>query len=115
MARRRGRGKKDESFLAVLLASPWQVSAGVGVAVFVALKWILPAMAGGNMFLKPISAAASSVAWLFALAFFLVGAVVFAKEKSAKGKLRLVEPSLHNGAVHRPASQEPSWAKYAGR
>lgn len=113
MARRRGRGKKDESFLEVLLASPWQVSAGVGVAVFVALKWILPAMAGGNMFLKPISAAASSVAWLFALAFFLIGAVVFAKEKSAKGKLRVVEPSLHDGAAHRPTPQEPTWAKYA--
>lgn len=114
MARRRGRGKNDESFLEVLLASPWQVSVGVGVVVFVALKWVLPAMAGGNMFLKPISAAASSVAWLFAGAFFLIGAVVFAKEKSIKGKLRVVEPSLHDGAAHRPAPQEPTWAKYAG-
>lgn len=73
MARRRGRGRKNESLVEVLLASPWQVSIGVGVAVFVGLKWVLPAMAGGNMFLKPISAAASSVAWLFAGAFFLIG------------------------------------------
>lgn len=114
MARRRGRGKRDESFVEVLLASPWQVSVGVGVAVFVGLKWILPAMAGGNMFLKPISAAASSVAWLFAGAFFLIGAVVFAKEKAAKGKLRMVEPSLLDGDTPRSAPQEPSWAKYAG-
>ena len=114
MARRRGRGRKDESFVEVLLAAPWQVSVGVGVAVFVGLKWILPAMAGGNMFLKPISAAASSVAWLFAGAFFLIGAVVFAKEKAAKGKLRVVEPSLRDGDTHKSAPQEPSWAKYAG-
>lgn len=66
MARRRGRGKKDELFVEVLLAAPWQVSVGVGVAVFIGLKWILPAMAAGNMFLKPISVAASSVAWLVA-------------------------------------------------
>jgi len=114
MARRRRRGKRDESFVEILLALPWQVSVGVGVAVFIGLKWILPAMAGGNMFLKPISAAASSVAWLFAGAFFLIGAVVFAKEKTAKGKLRVVEPTLHNGDTHRSAPQEPSWATYAG-
>lgn len=114
MARRRGRGRKDESFVEVLLTSPWQVSVGVGVAVFVGLKWILPAMAGGNMFLKPISAAASSVAWLFAGAFFLIGAVVFAKEKSSKAKLGVVEPSRHAGDAQRSARQEPSWAKYAG-
>ncbi len=114
MARTRGRGRKNESFVDVLLAAPWQGSVGVGVAVFVGLKWILPAMAGGNMFLKPISAAASSVAWLFAGAFFLIGAVVFAKEKAAKGKLRVAEPSFHDGSGHRRASQKPSWAKYAG-
>lgn len=113
MVRRRRRSKKDDSFIEALLTSPWQVSVGVGVAVFVGLKWILPAMAGSNMFLKPISTAASSVAWLFAGAFFLIGVLVFAKEKAAKGKLRVVEPSLHDGVAHRSAPQEPSWAKHA--
>lgn len=108
MARRRGRGRKDESFVEVLLAAPWHVSVGVGVAVFVGLKWILPAMAGGNMFLKPISAAASSVAWLFAGAFFLIGAVVFAKEKAAKGKLAAVEPAIGGTSRDRQRRSEPS-------
>lgn len=108
MARRRGRGKRGESFVEVLLTSPWQVSVGVGVAVFVGLKWILPAMAGGNMFLKPISAAASSVAWLFAGAFFLIGAVVFAKEKAAKGKIRAIEPALGGTVFDRQGRGEPS-------
>ena len=114
MTCRRWRGRKDESFLQVLLASSWQVSVGLGVAVFVALKWVLPTIAGSNMFLKPISAAASNVAWLFAGAFFLIGAVVFAKEKSIKGKLRVVEPSLNDDAAHRLTPQEPTGAKYVG-
>lgn len=108
MARRRGRGRKDQSFVEVLLQLPWQVSVGVGVAVFVGLKWILPAMAGGNMFLKPISVAASGVAWLFAGAFFFIGAVVFAKEKAVKGKLRAVEPALGGTAFDRQGRSEPS-------
>lgn len=115
MARRRGRGKKDESFVEVLLAAPWQVSVGVGVAVFIGLKWILPALAGGNMFLKPISAAASSVAWLFAGAFFLIGAIVFAKDKAAKGKLLAVEPALGGASsFDRQGCSEPSSMRREG-
>jgi len=108
MARRRGRGRKDESFIEVLLGAPWQVSVGVGVAVFVGLKWILPAMAGGNMFLKPISVAASGVAWLFAGVFFLIGAIVFAKAKAAKGKLAAVEPAIGRISRDRQGRGEPS-------
>jgi restriction system protein len=108
MARRRGRGRKDESFVEVLLAAPWQVSVGVGVAVFVGLKWILPAMAGGNIFLKPISVAASGVAWLFAGVFFLIGAMVFAKEKAAKGKIAAVEPAIGGNSRDREERSEPS-------
>lgn len=108
MARRKGRNRKDESCVEVLLGAPWQVSVGAGVAVFVGLKWILPAMAGGNMFLKPISAAASGVAWLFAGVFFLIGAIVFAKEKAAKGKLAAVEPVIGGVSRYRQAGIESS-------
>lgn len=82
-----------------------------GIAVFIGLKWILPAMAGGNMFLKPISAAASSLAWLFAGAFFLIGAVVFAKEKAAKGKLAAVESAIGGLPRDRQGRSEPSSMK----
>lgn len=112
MARRIKRGKKDESFIKVLLASPWQVSVGVGVAVFVGLKWILPVLAGGNMFLKPISAAASSAAWLFATPFFLIGAIVFAKENAGKGRLPAIEPALGGTSVERLGRNEPLSAKW---
>lgn len=114
MARRNKGGKKNESFIEDLLASPWQVSVGVGVAVFVGLKWILPALAGDNMFLKPISAAASSVAWLFAGGFFFIAAVVFAKKKAEKTKLRGAEPSFGITSINQIRREEPSWSKWAG-
>lgn len=114
MVRRRGRGRKGESLIEVLLTSPWQVSVGVGVAVLVGLKWVLPAMAVGNMFLKPISAAASSVAWPFAGAFFLIGIVAFARGKAGKGKLRLVELPPRETSDHLSARKEPAWAQWAG-
>lgn len=109
---RKGRYRRDrESFLETLFSLPWQVSVGLGVAVFVGLKWILPALGAGNMFLKPISAAAAGVAWIFSGAFFLIGAIVFAKEKARKAK------SANNGATVIPIRspnewKEPSWAKH---
>jgi restriction system protein len=86
---------------------PWQVSVGLGVAVFIGLKWILPALGAGNMFLKPISAAAAAVAWIFSGAFFLIGVIVFVKEKASKSKSATVTPL-------RPPEKwkEPSWAKH---
>jgi restriction system protein len=115
MARRKRGSEKDESLIDVLLASPWQVSIGVGVAVFIGLKWILPALAGDNMFLKPISSAASSVAWLFAGVFFLIGAVVFAKKKAETAKPRAVEPAIGHTSIDRLGREEPSWSEWAGR
>ena len=111
MARRGRGGKKNESFIETLLTLPWQVSVGLGVAVFVGLKWILPALGAGNMFLKPISAAAAGVAWIFSGAFFLIGAMVFAKEKASKAKVAT------KGATAVPIRspnewKEPSWAKH---
>jgi len=115
MARRgRRRGRKEESFIEVLLASPWQVSVGVGVAVFFGLKWILPALAGGNMFLKPIAAAASGVAWMFSGMFFLIGLAVFAKQKASQTKPQIVEPAIGSGTAT-STQQEPSWAQRAGQ
>ena len=92
---------KHIPFVDVLLAAPWQVSVVVGVVVFIGLKWILPALAGSNMFLKPISAASSSVAWLFGGFFLLMGAAVFAKSKIAKERLSAATPTIQ-GVSPRP-------------
>jgi restriction system protein len=92
-----------------LLASPWQVSILTGIATWVGLKWIFPALAGGNMFLKPISAMASSIAWLFAGAFFLIGAIAFAKERR-----QAVAPAPGRTPAARHARIEPSGSPLAG-
>ncbi len=107
MARRRGKGK--ESFIDTLFGLPWQASVGLGVAMFIGLKWILPAVGAGNMFLKPIAAAASSVAWIFSGVFFLIGALVYAKSVAVRKKAPV--SSISSGA----ARGEPSWAKHATR
>ena len=112
MARERSDQRKRESLIDTLLTSPWQVSAGVGVAVFVGLKWILPALSAGNMFLKPISAAAAGAAWIFAGIFFVIGAIVFAKEKTNKAKaLTKGESLVRNRSADK--WKEPSWAPHA--
>jgi len=84
MARRRR--KQNKSFLDELLDAPWQVSLVVGVLAFIGLKWVLPGMAGGNMFLAPIAQAASGLAWLASGFFFLIGLAVFAKSAATKAK-----------------------------
>lgn len=88
---------------------PWQFSAGFGVAVYVLLKGVFPAIAGGNMFLQPLSAAASNAAWLFSGAFFLIAAIVFAKEKMAKGKTQAIEPAIGSTVIKQKDRQEPAY------
>lgn len=106
MARRR---RDKESFIDTLFGLPWQASVVLGVAVFIGLKWILPAVGAGNMFLKPIAAAASSVAWLFSGVFFLIGALVYTKSVAERKKAPVlgISPGVTRG--------EPSWAKHATR
>lgn len=69
-------------------------------------------LAGSNRFLKPISAAASGVAWIFSGAFFLIGAIVFAKERATKAKAA-PEWSPTTREMGEESRREPSWAKYA--
>lgn len=59
----------------VLLATPWQLSAGFAVTVFIALKWIIPAMASGNMILKAVAVPLSQIAWLFGGFFLLIAGI----------------------------------------
>lgn len=80
------RRRKQKSFVDELLEAPWQLSIVLGVAVFIFLKWIFPSMGAGNMFLKPIAIAASSLAWMFSGFFFLIGAMVYFKTSATRAK-----------------------------
>lgn len=90
---------------------PWQVSAGIGAALFVGLKWILPAMSAGNMFLKPMSSAFANLAWLFSGVFFIIGAVVFLKEQTIK-KRQANEQGLALTKLKPDKRQEPTAQSY---
>jgi restriction system protein len=79
----RRRKKQSESLVDSLMGAPWQVSMIVAAAVFIGMKWILPALAGGNVLLKPMSQAVSGFAWLFSGFFFLIGVFVYLKEKKS--------------------------------
>jgi len=109
MAYRR-RGRKRTSMIDDLLGLPWQFSVGLGVAVLLFLKGVFPAVAGGNMFMQPVAAAASNLAWLFSGAFFLIAAIVFTKEKISKGKNRAIEPTIRTSTPRQKVRQEPAYS-----
>jgi len=47
--------RKPVSLGQILLIAPWWVSASLGVLAFIVLRWVLPAWAGDNIFLKSFS------------------------------------------------------------
>lgn len=88
------RRKHNPSLIDLLLDSPWQVSVVTGVIVYAALKWLLPSILAGNMFLGTLSLALSEMAAWFASAFFLIGFLVFIKTTAKKARARPVEPVM---------------------
>ena len=96
------RRRKQKSLLDELVEAPWQVSVVIGVAAFIFLRWIFPSIGAGNMFLKPIAMAASSLAWIFASFFFLIGAIVYFKTAAAKAKQGAGSLHVINGLGSRP-------------
>ena len=111
MARRR---RKNESGIDVLLSLPWQVSVLLGIVIFAGMKWMLPAMWSNNMFLKPMAAAFSGIAWLFGGFFLLIGVVAFAAQKMAASKaLATGGKAAFRGGTPSPEWKPPRWAKPA--
>ena len=88
------RRKHNPSLIDLLLDAPWQASVVTGVVVYAALKWLLPSILAGNMFLGPLSQALSEMAAWFASAFFLIGLLVFIKASAKKERVRPVEPVM---------------------
>lgn len=69
----------------VLIQAPWQVSAALAVAVFVGLRWVLPAVTKTDVFTAAVVSAAVRLAWLpsLILGMFAVISAVLAKRKRA--------------------------------
>lgn len=78
MARRRKEGLAD-----LLVVLPWWVSAGLGCAAFVVLRWIMPATLGHNPILTGVVAGTHALAWPALLFFGVVGVIAFVKARAS--------------------------------
>jgi hypothetical protein len=58
--REKSKRKRNELPVEILFSMPWQISAGIGTALLFGLKWLLPAMSAGNMFLNNVHCVLSS-------------------------------------------------------
>lgn len=119
MARRRG--KQGKSLFEELMDAPWQASIVIGAITFIGLKWVLPSIAGSNIFLKPVAQAFSGLAWLFSGFFFLLGAIVYARTAASRKQappLKVIKGGADSDGVRRhpqgdtkaQGRQEPSIA-----
>jgi restriction system protein len=66
----------------VLLGLPWQATAVIGVAGFIAFRWIAPATFKGNVAVAFVPLF-QMMAWLVLFAFALIAAVAFARSRSS--------------------------------
>jgi restriction system protein len=109
MARQRRRRNKDTGMVALLLDSPWYVSMLAGIAILVALKWILPSMWQDNPIITTVTTALSNIAWLLAGICFALGALVFAKTAVSRASAA-PQPAGRSARVAptRPAPEGPA-------
>ncbi|MBX9800679.1 MAG: hypothetical protein K2Y13_14580, partial [Burkholderiaceae bacterium] len=72
---------KRKSGLENLLASPWWVSALMGIAAYFFLRWIIPSLFAGQPVLASLSQLSQSIAWLPIVAFGLIAVIAFIRAK----------------------------------
>jgi restriction system protein len=109
----RGKNRRGKSLFEELMDAPWQASIVIGAITFIGLKWVLPSIAGSNMFLKPVAQAFSELAWLFSGFFFVVGAIAFARTAASRKqapRLKVVKNAAELVEVRPQGRQEPSIA-----
>jgi restriction system protein len=73
-AKVRGVPRRKNGLLDDLIDLPWWVSLVVAALVFFAIRGLLPAFAGSNIFLRPLATAIQPFAWVFTLPFLTTAA-----------------------------------------
>lgn len=73
-AKVRGVPRRKNGLLDDLIDLPWWFSLVVAALVFFGIRWLFPAFAGSNMFLRPLASAIQPVAWFFTLPFLITAA-----------------------------------------
>jgi restriction system protein len=67
--------RRDKHLLHELAALPWWVGLLVAVVVYVAIRWLLPAVGSSNAFLRSLGEALPDKAWWFAVPFVVVAGI----------------------------------------
>lgn len=102
----------------MLVEAPWQVSAGLAVAGYALLTWILPAAMGSNKILGPMSKVLSPFGALVALVFGLVAVASFFWNRKHRVTMTLVEPTMGRAPETPTVREEISndkWAEFMAR
>jgi len=84
LAKVRGVPRRDKHFLHEFVDLPWWVSLVVAALVLAGVRWLLPAFAGSNQFLRPLGAALRAYAWWFTVPFLATAVIAAARTYSRR-------------------------------
>lgn len=90
----------------ILVQLPWWVSASLAVAVYIGLRWILPAVQTENALLKVLIPALANLAWLPTL---VLGILAVLSAILAKRKRALVDEQSGTGSLRNLSWKEFEW------
>jgi restriction system protein len=97
-----GRRRKNEGLAEILVVLPWWVGVGLGVAGFVALRWIFPAMLPPTF--KSVAPSLQFMAWFPLMLFGFLGLLSLARSKVNE---QVPATTAINAAGYRKSRIEP--------
>ncbi len=77
-----------DSFLAIAMDAPWQVSIAIGMVIFIMLDWVLPATRVSNPVLIAISEALVAFSWVFSCFFFVIAGLAYLKAATSRSRVK---------------------------
>ncbi len=77
-----------DSFLAIAMDAPWQVSIAIGMVIFIMLDWVLPATRVSNPVLIAISEALVAFSWVFSGFFFVIAGLAYLKAATSRSRVK---------------------------
>ncbi len=82
------RDVQSDSFLAMVMDAPWQVSVAIGVLIFIVLDWVLPAFRFTSPVLIAISDALIAFSWVFSGFFFVIAGLAYLKAATSRARAK---------------------------
>lgn len=97
---------QSDSFLAMVIDAPWQVSVAIGVLIFIVLDWVLPAFHFNSPVLIAIFEALIAFSWIFSGFFFVIAGLAYLKAATSRSRVKKssAKGSRKNGSSAGPAA-----------